>query len=352
MEEKNRIDYGKIFHEIMKKKKLYLKTLPVAFILACIIIFPQPRYYVSDVKLAPEGMEEMDAGSLSSIASSFGINIGGGANDAIYPMLYPELFESPEFIVKLLNIQVEYTREDEPTIKTDYYTYLRDYQQKNWLTYPFKYAVKWVKGLFSSKKGGRAASAKELDPFCMTRDDLELAEKVGDLISCSIDKKTNVTAISVTDQNNLVAAQMADSVRVLLQGYITNLRTAKAKQNVAHYQHLVDSVKTEYDKSALLHAQFADEHKNTISQAVQLQLDNLETRKDLDKETYTTLISQLTLSKTKLQEKMPVFTVLKSATVAAKPAGPKRMFFVAAMLVLAFIGTTCYILKEIIKEAI
>lgn len=352
MEENKRIDYSKIFTEIGKRKKLFFKTLPVAFVLSCIWILPQPRYYTSEVMLAPEGMDEVDAGSLSSLASSFGLNIGGAVNDAIYPMLYPDLFESPHFIVDLLKIKVEYTREGEQTVNTDYYTYLKDYQEKNWLTQPFINAGRSIKKLFSKKAEARCENATQLDAFHLSYDDYKLLELVPKAISCSVDKKTNVTTITVTDQDNLISAQLADSVRLHLQHFITDLRTAKSQHDVAYYQHLVDSVKTEYDESVKAYAKYTDSHKDIILQAYISERDELENKMSTNYETYNTMLAQLTAAKAKLQEKTPVFTVLKSATVPAKPAGPKRMLFVGFMLVLTFIGTSIYILRDIIKKAI
>ena len=60
--------------------------------------------------------------------------------------------------------------------------------------------------------------------------------------------------------------------------------------------------------------------------------------------------TQLQACKAKVQERTPAFTILQSASVPNKPAGPKRMIFVAAMLVLATIGCACYLFKKDIKE--
>ena len=94
------IDLKKVFQALWKRKGLFFKVWIVTFILSCIWILPQPRYYTCEVKLAPEMNGEDIGGGLTSIASSFGFNIGGiGGQDAIYPELYPDLFESPEFVV-------------------------------------------------------------------------------------------------------------------------------------------------------------------------------------------------------------------------------------------------------------
>jgi uncharacterized protein involved in exopolysaccharide biosynthesis len=58
------------------------------------------------------------------------------------------------------------------------------------------------------------------------------------------------------------------------------------------------------------------------------------------------MCTQLEAAKAKVLERTPVFTVIKGADVPIKPAGPKRMLFVAGMLLLTFIGTSAYILLD------
>ena len=70
------IDLVNIARILWQKKKVFLIMWIVTFILSCIWILPQPRYYTSEVKLAPEFGGDNMGGGLSSIASSFGINLG------------------------------------------------------------------------------------------------------------------------------------------------------------------------------------------------------------------------------------------------------------------------------------
>ena len=60
------------------------------------------------------------------------------------------------------------------------------------------------------------------------------------------------------------------------------------------------------------------------------------------------MCTQLEAMKAKLQERTPAFTTLKSATVPIKPAGPKRMIFVAGMLILGTIVTSLWLVRDII----
>lgn len=89
MENKDIIDLGKIFKTLWTKKKVFFYVWPIVFVLSCIWVLPQPRYYRCDVSLAPEAVGDDMAGGLTSLASNFGINLGGGGTDAISPCSTP-----------------------------------------------------------------------------------------------------------------------------------------------------------------------------------------------------------------------------------------------------------------------
>ena len=340
----HKIDLARCWEILKLRKKVFFITLPIVFILSCIWILPQPRYYRSSVALAPEYASE-SSGGLSSIASSFGFNIGamGGGSDAIYPTLYPELFQSPEFIVSLYDIHIK--TEDE-SIDTDYYTYIKKHQKRNPITAPFRDAKRWVTSLFKDKKNSSAQSAAGVNPFQMSERDYYLMELVQQKILCTVDKKTEVITITVTDQDPLVAAMMTDSVCASLQEFIVMYRTSKARMDAQYYQALVDSALNEYNRATLSYSNFCDSHNNVIRQSVISKRESLETERALKLNAYTALSTQLETMKAKIQENTPAFTVLKSATVAPKPAGPKRMLFVIGMCALATICITFWLVRK------
>lgn len=341
--EKKSIDLHEVFNIIRNSKKKFLILWCIVFVLSCVWVFPQPRYYTCEVSLAPESGGEDLGGGLASIASSFGFNLGGvGGNDAIYPTLYPDLFESPSFIVPLFDIQV---RTLDGTIETDYHTYLKKHQQKNVLTEPFMKAKKWISDMFETPRPG-VGGKDGYDPFHLSVEDFKLVGKIQDKITCSNDKKTDVTTIVVEDQDPLVCALLADSVRCRLQDFIIKYRTQKARQDIAYYQQLADSAQAEYEAASLVYSQFVDSHINTKLQSYQQQASDLESVKDLKHQTYVAMCTQLQACRAKLQEKTPAFTILKSATVPIKPAGPKRMIFVAGMLILSSIIYAIWVARK------
>ena len=59
---------------------------------------------------------------------------------------------------------------------------------------------------------------------------------------------------------------------------------------------------------------------------------------------YTAMNTQMQTAEAKLQEATPAFTVIESASIPTKPAGPKRMIISFCMMLLAFFVITGRIL--------
>ena len=141
---------------------------------------------------------------------------------------------------------------------------------------------------------------------------------------------------------------MADSIREHLQNFIIEYRTRKARQDVAHYQVLRDSALMEYREATNAYSAYCDRHQNATLQAAISKRDQLENDMGMMLTKYQTMSGQLENAKAKVQEQTPAFTVIKSPTVPIRPAGPKRMIFVAAMLIIAALGTTMWYLRRLI----
>lgn len=336
------IDIISISKKILAKKKLFFIVWVIVFAISTLWIMPQPRYYNCSVSLAPETTGD-NMGGITSIASSFGLNLGGSGNDAIHPMLYPELIESPEFLIKLFPIEIKTI---DNSINCDYATYLRKHQKSNWLTAPFLYAIKSITKYFSTKKIISPSNEKTINAFNLSEPDYNLMKKIEGNITCAVDQRTEVITISVKDQDRLVCALIADSVRQHLQDFIIQYRTKKAKIDVQHYQKLADKAKKEYDKTVIEYSAFCDANQDVNLQSILSKRDQLENNMQMKYNTYSAMQNQLEAMKVKLQEKTPAFTTLQSATVPQKPAGPKRMLFVVMMLILATMITSCYVLKS------
>lgn len=91
---------------------------------------------------------------------------------------------------------------------------------------------------------------------------------------------------------------------------------------------------------------FIDGNVNIALQSIRLKAEEMESEMELKLNNYNTLNSQMLAAKAKVQERTPAFTVIKGAAVPIKPAGPKRMIFVAGILILACFTTAFYLVRK------
>ncbi len=335
------IDLRVVMKKIWEKKKLFYWTLPIAFVLSCIYILSIPRYYTSDVKLAPELGSSMGGGTLGDIASSLGFDISSAqTNDAISPLLYPDLMEDNKFVTNLFDIKVNNQDGD---INTTYYDYLKNYQKQPWWAYP----IGWLKSLLPKEEVGKGGNGEQ-NPYKLSKEVNTIVEKIRGDISISIDKKTGVISINVTSQDPLICKTVADSLTTRLQDFITDYRTSKARVDVEYYKKLTSEAKAEYEKARQRYGSYADANMDIVLESYRAKRDDLENDMQLKFNAYSTMNAQLQTAMAKVQERTPAFTVIKGAAVPIKPAGPKRMIFVTAMLFIVAIGTSLYSIRDLI----
>lgn len=335
LEEESSIDFGKIFKDLLKHKTLYYKVLPVAFILAAIYALSLPNYYTCQVKLAPElGAGAKTSGGLASLASSFGVNLGGGQQgaDAINPTLYPDLMNSVDFKTSLFEVVVK-RKDDQKTFT--YYDYMENEQKLPWWSAA-------MRGLFGKKE----SESKTINPFELTKDQTAIVKAINKNVSCEVDKKTFVITINITDQDPLICATLADSVKTRLQKFITDYRTSKARVDLEYNQKLYVETKARYEEARKRYAAFSDSHREVSSQSAQTKQADLENEMQMQQRIYQQVVAQLQQAEMKVQEETPAFTTLQSATVPVLKAGPKRAQMCLIFLFLAFLGTTGWILYK------
>lgn len=347
------IDFEKIFQDLLKHKKLFYKVLPITFFVAAFITLSIPNYYDCTVKLSPEMTSSTQNNSLANLASSFGFDIGkvggGMGTEALFPTLYPELMNSTDFKTSLFPVPVTIEGdkdEGEPDRTMTYYDYLENKQKSPWWGYIMKgigKGIKWIKSLITGKD---EETEGQFNPFRLTKDQAEIVKDLDKKIVCDVDKKTMVITINVTDQDPVICATMADTVKNRLQNFITEYRTSKARVDLEYNQKLFKEAKERYEKARQKYAEFMDANHDIILHTVRQKQTDLENEMQLQYNAYTTVASHLIAAEAKVQQDTPAFTTLQSATVPVKKTGPKRAMICLAFLFLAFCCTSVWVLYK------
>lgn len=326
------IDFAAIWQAIKKYKKLYCWTLGIAFVIATIIGFSIPKTYNCKILLAPETGGGNSMGGLASLASTFGVSLGGGSQggETIKPTIYPDLMKSVDFKTSLFPIKVKQKGKDKKTMT--YYDYLK-----------YEWRVPWWEDWF----GLRAPKLKPdtiVNTFELTGEQARIAGLAIKYVKCEIDKKTNLITIDVTMQDPYVAAQLADSVRNRLQDFLTEYRTKKARVDLEYALKLNKQAKKDYERARQLYAEYMDANQDMMLLTAKHKQDDLENEMQLQYNNFTATSAQVLAAKALVQKETPSFTTIQSATVPLGPSGPNTKLIMLVCLFLAAFGTTVYAL--------
>ena len=329
------IDFSAAWAAILKYKKLYGVSLIVAYIIASIIGISIPRTYSCQILLAPEsGSGTSSLGGLAALASSFGVNIGGGGaqgGDAITPSIYPDLMKSVDFKTSLFPIKVK--RKNDKKAMT-YYDYLK-----------YEWRVPWWEDWF----GIRAPKPQKdtlVNTFELTGEQARIADLAIKNVQCKIDKKTALITIDVTAQDPHVAAQLADSVKNRLQDFLTAYRTKKARHDLDYLSMLNKQAKKDYEHIRQIYYEYMDANQDVTLLAATQRQNDLENEMQLAYNNYTATSAQVLAAKAKVQEETPAFTPIQSATVPLGPSGPNTKMIKLICLFLTAFGITIYALYK------
>lgn len=337
------LDIHKIIGTLWKNKMYFVKIVPAVVIVTYLLTLSFPRYYTCTVELAPESDGGSGSGSLSSLASSFGLGSLSklaGNDDAISPLLYPDLLASPDFIINLFPITVQTVDKD---VKTNYYDYVKNYRKKS---VPEKLILGPIVRLLSKKDTVKFAGTEEVEVRHLTKTQKELIIAISSYIKCSVDKKTDAISITVKDTDPEVCATVAEAVLVKLQQFIIDYRTSKARNDYKYYKKLCDDAKQEYEKSRQRYAYYSDINTDATMQSVRSKIEDLENEMQLRFNTYTAMAAQVQAAEAKIQEKTPAFTPIQSASAPHKPDGPKRTLISLVMGFLSVLAISCWLLMK------
>lgn len=333
------IDYGKLIRDLLKHTRLFCIVLPVSFVVALLVMLSIPNYYTCTVKLSPElsGRSSSTSG-LASLASSFGFKLGsniGSGSEALFPTLYPDMMASVDFKTSLFNVKV---KSEEIGGEYSYYDYLKNHKKKPWWSKLKKSIIDLIKS--------DSSEAMSINPRRLTKEQNDMALSLSNFVTCQVDRKTMVITISVTDTDPEVCTIMADSTMALLQSYITDYRTSKARVDLDYNKKLLAEAKKNYEHASQAYARYADANLHTFQERISQKKSEMETEVALQRTVYQQVAAQLQQAEMKLQEDTPAFAVIQASTVPAKKSGPSRAINSLLFVFLALFGTAIYVLYK------
>jgi len=324
-EEEDDIDIMEYVRKLIKNWKFVAKWAGIAAIAGVVIALSAVSTYTVSSKMAPETTGKSGSGgSLSSLASLAGINLGSmTSSDAISPELYPDIVSSTPFMTDLfyMPVRAEYKKEE---IDCNYYEYFLNCRKSTWygvvLSVPGR-ILGWCFSFLGPREEKLPKGFKHigvLDNSRLTKIQEKVLEKMRKNISVSVDKKTSVITISVTDQNPVIAKQLTDTIIAKLKDYITRYRTEKSRQDLEYYETLYLKAQDEYFTAQKRYAAYSDANQGLTRQSVMIEQERLQNEMELKYQLYNSCAQQVQVAKAQVQRETPVVTTITPPAVPLK----------------------------------
>lgn len=344
-EDELEIDLMGYARKLWTARKLLLKVAGIAAVVALVIAYSLPKKYTAEILVSPESNKGGSSG-MAGMAAMLGMgNVSMGAVDAnaLNFSMASDIVASTPFILEIINTRVQTL---DGKMDTTITAYLETQKAPWWNTVMAlpSMAIGGIKSLFSSNDKTEVFEEKPINPFRLTPQQKGQIGAVQSIITIGADNKSGMTKLSVTVQDPLVAATMADTVLVKLQNYITNYKTSKVQEDCKYWEQLYEQHKKEYYEAQEKYAQYSDMNQGVIRQSVRIEQERLQNEQSLAFQVFSQTATQLQMSRAKLQEEKPAFAVLEPASVPLYPTGTSKKIILVGIIFLAIAGASAWVL--------
>lgn len=344
MKEKNKeveIDLLELARKLWDNKKFIIKATLIGVVVGLVVAFSIPKEYTTKV-IFTTSSSVSSTGNIGTLASLAGFNIGNmQPSEILSPELYSDILNSTPFVKGLLNINVI---DSNKGVDTTLYCYLRDKQKTAWWSFVLNIPSAFI-GVFKSGDNEDALMS-EARQYFISKEEIEIIEKLKQSYSISTDKKTGVTTLEVTSQSPIITAFMADTITSYLQSYIIKERTKKAKTDLINAEKLHTQSKKEYFEAQQNLAFFIDANKNVISARYKINQEKLQNEANLAYTVYNQTAQQVQINKIKVQDDTPVFTIIQPAIEPIFPSTPSKKIILAVFLFFSILLSSSVVLKK------
>jgi len=338
------IDLLELAQKLWAEKRLILRWAVIAAIVGVIVAFSIPKEYTTTIKLAPEISDSKGkmTGGLNALASMAGVSLGNGSTmDAVYPDLYPDVVKSIPFTVELFDVKVKEADGDTTITVSDY---INNYTSAPWWSVIMGLPGKTIGGIMSLFVDEDEEGGNGIDPFRLTKEENDIVQAINNRVGVEVDSKSFVITISVSMQDPLVSAMLADSVATNLKNYVTEYRTTKARNDMEYLQQINEEAKAEYYAKQQRYAEYVDKNHGISLNSRKTEEERLRNEAQLAFNLYNSTAQQLQASRVKIQENTPVYAVIEPASVPVKASKPRKLLILIGFVFLAVCASSAWIL--------
>ena len=299
--------YWSAGRECRRHWRTYLLTCCVAMALAVVAVMSIPKEYASRLTIADESKETDLLLGLSHMRAwmkgTLKLNTGYKNIE-----VYGRHIASRAFAEEMGGVQIE-------GYGTDYAHYLREHHRRPW----------W-------------------EHLLTPDDEVDFTGIIEEAIKMEVSGKYSTIRIQTTDQDPVVAAQLCDSVRVLLEHFVRGEQQKIAMHLRDNYAILRRDAEQRYRDAQQRYTTYMDSHNESRLASETNEEKALQKEYDKAYEQYNEASLQYLRAEALVNKPTQPFAIVKNATVINKVHSPRAMGYLLAFLSIALITTTWVVL--------
>jgi LPS O-antigen subunit length determinant protein (WzzB/FepE family) len=230
--EDDSIDIIALLKEFWNARKTILKITTLFFFLGLFVAIFSKNEFTASTTFVPLAQGSASGGSLGSLASLAGINIGGGVNsEEISPELYPQIVSSIPFQLELLKTPLSIEGQDQKVSYRDYY---EKFYNAGLLATIKKYTLGLPGVIISLVKSNAEViendkGTQENKIIRISQEETGLIKLLEAQVLLSVNAKEGFVSIAVTLPEAVASAQLTAKAQQLLQAYALQFKTQKSR---------------------------------------------------------------------------------------------------------------------------
>jgi uncharacterized protein involved in exopolysaccharide biosynthesis len=335
-------DLKDIILPIWSEKRIILISAIFCGFVGAVLSFLTPTTYIASTTFLPQTSQSGGGeGSLGGLAAIAGINIGSGAmlSGEISPSLYSMVLESSPFKKRILDSKI--------WVKNDSISY-RDYlsnQPISSLSIIQKYTTNLPGTILSalSKPSDYGENLNDSTGLIELDDrEYNLQSSLSGKIIINHNKKEGFVGISVEEADPIIAAQVTNITKSILQKWIIEHKIKNTKAQYDFIEKQFEAKQKEFFSIQEQLANYTDRNQNVLAASYLTRLDRLQAEFDLVNTVYSELAKQKEQAAIQLSKDTPTFSVLNPVSVPREKAGMRKSLFVLIGFSIGFFSTAIW----------
>lgn len=340
--EQDEIDLIAMAVRMWDKRRFILKIFAVFICIGLFVAIFSPKEYTASSVVVPQTGEKGVSGSLSSLASLAGINLGGMASSGgvLSTKVYTNVANNVNFKKELMSTKIYFEKFGKEISLLDYYTD-KEYNRVSVLGAIKKYTIGLPGVIISAFRKDDSAdtssvvSGVERAMISMTKEESDCAKILALITNLTVNDKDGYVTISASMPEAYAAAKLAETYTGLLEKYVTEFKLEKAQAGYDFIKQRYDEAKVEYEQKQIEYAAFKDANRSLTSAVASIKYEQVKNDYELAYSLFSELSKQLIQAEITVKEDTPIFTVIEPAVVPREKSKPRRSLILIAF---AFLG--------------